>query len=55
MKSNTLDNVRVQTPESSISVYCWRPTEEGIKVAPGELMLRAASLPLQSQACTFDR
>jgi len=39
IKGKTLSNVRLDTPESLISVYCWRPTEEAIRLALKDLIL----------------
>jgi amidase len=39
IKNKTLNNVRLETPESLISVYCYRPIEEGIKMALKDLIL----------------
>ena len=39
IKNKTLNNVRLETPESLISVYCYRPIEEGIKQALKDLLL----------------
>lgn len=39
IKSKTLNNVRLETPESLISVYCYRPVEEAIRQALKDLIL----------------
>ena len=39
IKNKTLNNVRLETPESLISVYCYRPIEEGIRQALKDLIL----------------
>ncbi len=39
IKNKPLNNVRIETPESLISVYCYRPVEEGIKQALKDLIL----------------
>ncbi len=39
IKKKTLNNVRLETPESLISVYCYRPIEEAIKRALKDLIL----------------
>jgi amidase len=39
IKNKTLNNVRLETPESLISVYCYRPVEEGIRRALMDLIL----------------
>ena len=39
VKNKALDNIRLETPESLISVYCYRPVEEAIKQALKDLIL----------------
>ena len=39
IKNKRLGNVRLETPESLISIYCYRPIEEGIKQALKDLIL----------------
>lgn len=39
IKNKTLNNVRLETPESLITVYCYRPIEEAIKQALKDLIL----------------
>ncbi len=39
IKNKRLRNVRLETPESLISIYCYRPVEEGIKEALKDLIL----------------
>lgn len=39
IKNRTLNNVRLETPESLISVYCYRPIEEAIRLALKDLIL----------------
>jgi acetamidase/formamidase len=39
IKNKTLNNVRLETPESLISVYCYRPVEEAIRQAMKDLIL----------------
>jgi len=39
IKNKNLNNVRLETPESLISVFCYRPMEEGIRQALKDLIL----------------
>ena len=39
IKNKTLNNVRLETPESLISIYCYRPIEEAIRQALKDLIL----------------
>ena len=39
IKSKVLNNVRIETPESLVSVYCYRPVEEAIKQAVKDMIL----------------
>ena len=39
IKNKTLGNVRLETPESLVSVYCYRPTEAAVKKALKDLIL----------------
>jgi amidase len=39
IKNKTLNNVRLETPESLVSVYCYRPTEAAISKALKDLIL----------------
>ncbi|MFC1984448.1 acetamidase/formamidase family protein [Chloroflexota bacterium] len=39
VKNKHLNNVRLETPESLISVYCYRPMEEAVKQALKDLIL----------------
>ena len=39
IKNKPLNNVRIETPESLISVFCYRPVEESIKQAVKDLVL----------------
>ena len=39
IKNKHLNNVRLETPESLISVYCYRPMEEAVKQAVKDLIL----------------
>jgi len=39
VKQKALNNVRIDTPESLVSVYCWRPTEEAVRLALRDLIL----------------
>lgn len=39
IKNKNLNNVRLETPESLISVYCYRPIEEAIRQALKDLIL----------------
>jgi len=39
IKNKTLNNVRLETPEALISVYCYRPIEEAVRQALKDLIL----------------
>jgi len=39
IKNKALNNIRLETPESLISVYCYRPIEAAIKLALKDLLL----------------
>jgi acetamidase/formamidase len=39
IKNKTLNNVRLETQQSLISIYCYRPVEEAIKQALKDLIL----------------
>ena len=39
VKNKHLNNVRLETPESLISVYCYRPMEEAVRQAVRDLIL----------------
>ncbi len=39
IKNKSLNNVRLETPESLISVYCYRPMEEAVRQAVKDLIL----------------
>ena len=39
IKNKTLSNVRIETPESLISIYCFRPMEEAMRMALKDLIL----------------